>query len=603
MRQLVLTVLACICLGFLQAQPSYNLKQMQREQLGRGFLVFQDGDSLVCSWRLLPEDPADISFNILSKGQRINPSPITRSLFFKCPLSSLNAPVDSIVLEHVSGGFVSDISPARFISSLPYLSIPLHRPEGGTTPDGWRYIYNANDASVGDVDGDGEYEIILKWEPSNAHDNSHAGYTGPTLIDCYKPGKQNGFLWRINLGINIRSGAHYTPFLVYDFDGDGRAELAVKTADGTRDALGNCIGDSTADYRTERGTILTGPEFLTVFDGQTGRAITTTDYIPPRGYVNDWGDNYGNRSERYLACVAYLDGIHPSIVMCRGYYTRTVLAAFDLNGDTLQQKWVFDTNEPRWHDYAGQGNHNLRVADVDGDGCDEIIYGAMALDHDGTGLYNTRMGHGDAIHLMPFFPDSTSLQVWNVHENRRDGSELHDARTGRILFQLPSNEDVGRGMAADIDPTNPGVEMWSTESGGIRNVKGEVIARPRHISINSAVWWDGDLLRELLDHGRITKYNWKDQSMETLIDWNTDCTFNNGTKSNPCLSADILGDWREEVIIRTKDNRELRIYSTPLPTGHRLPTLMSDIPYRLSVATQNVGYNQPPDPGFYLGAP
>ena len=613
MKQFLLSALMLYGVASGFAQPAYNLEKIQRERLGRGLVVFQEGDSLVCSWRLLPEDSADIAFDIYMDGQKKNDAPITQSTFFKllAPQEAYQTPEITVVVHDSSEsstvvrGFPTNTSSSALALITNYVSIPLQQPEGGVTPDGRRYWYSANDASVGDVDGDGEYEIFLKWEPSNAHDNSHAGYTGPTYIDCYKFSNSKSFsrqlLWRICLGPNIRSGAHYTPFLVYDFDGDGRAELAVKTADGTRDGLGRCIGDSTADYRTQRGTILTGPEYLTVFDGQTGEAIATTEYIPPRGDVRDWGDEYGNRSERYLACVAYLDGIHPSIVMCRGYYTRTVLAAFDFKNKKLHSRWVFDTNETRWRSYAGQGNHNLRVADVDGDGCDEIIYGAMSVNNDGTGLYNTRMGHGDALHLMPFFPDKPELQVWNVHENRRDGSELHDASTGKVLFQVRSREDVGRGMAADIDPTNPGVEMWSIDSDGIRNVKGEVIARPRHISINSAVWWDGDLLRELLDHGRVTKYNWLNQENETLVDWNEECTFNNGTKSNPCLSADIFGDWREEVIIRTKDSRELRIYSTPLPTTHRMPTLMSDIPYRLSVATENVGYNQPPEPGFYLG--
>ena len=302
-----------------------------------------------------------------------------------------------------------------------------------------------------------------------------------------------------------------------------------------------------------------------------------------------------------IACIAYLDGHHPSVVMCRGYYTRTVLAAWDWDGQTLQQRWVFDTDDPRWRGYAGQGNHNLRVADVDADGCDEITYGSMAIDNDGTGLYNTRMGHGDALHLMPFYPDSTTLQVWDVHENRRDGSTLRDARTGRIIFQLKSNTDVGRGMAADIDPTSPGVEMWSSDSRGLRNVRGEVIAERVRIPINFAVWWDGDLLREMLDHERISKYDWTKQQSVPLKVFSPDGRFNNGSKSNPCLSADLLGDWREEVIVRTADSRELRIYTTTHPTSHRIPCLMEDIPYRLSVATENVGYNQPPETGFYLG--
>jgi rhamnogalacturonan endolyase len=315
-----------------------------------------------------------------------------------------------------------------------------------------------------------------------------------------------------------------------------------------------------------------------------------------------WGDSYGNRCDRFLACVAYLDGKHASAVFCRGYYTRSVLAAWDFDGKRLTSRWVFDTqSSDTLRAYAGQGNHNLRVADVDADGCDEIIYGAMVVDHDGHGLYSTRMGHGDALHLMPFFPDDPRLQVWSVHENKRDGSVLRDAATGRILFQLPSQSDVGRGMAADIDPRYPGVEMWSSASGGLLTNRGERIAQPRGLPVNFAVWWDGDLLREMLDRARVSKYDWRTERCNVLLDVSSACAFNNGTKSNPCLSADILGDWREEIVVRTHDSSALRIYLTTIPTTHRITCLMQDIPYRLSVATENVGYNQPPETGFYLG--
>jgi rhamnogalacturonan endolyase len=324
-----------------------------------------------------------------------------------------------------------------------------------------------------------------------------------------------------------------------------------------------------------------------------------------------------------LAGVGYLDGKHASAIFCRGYYTRTVLAAWDWNGKELKQHWVFDTNNEGvgkdgkpLRSYAGQGNHNLRVADVDGDGCDEIIYGSMAVDHDGSGLYNTGMGHGDALHLMAFDPKSDELQIWDCHENRKDGSDFRNARTGEVIFQIPSTKDVGRCMAADIDPTNPGLEMWSTDSHGIRNMKGEVIYTAedpddpqhkqhlklggRHLSVNFGIWWDGDLLRELLDHETVSKYDWQNHTIKDVTKFEG-VVFNNGTKSNPCLSADILGDWREEVIARTPDSSELRIFVSTIPTQYRINCLMEDIPYRLSTAAQNVGYNQPSEPGFYLG--
>ena len=241
------------------------------------------------------------------------------------------------------------------------------------------------------------------------------------------------------------------------------------------------------------------------------------------------------------------------------------------------------------------------MADVDGDGKDEIVYGAMCVDDNGKGLWNTRMGHGDAMHLMGFFPDSDQLQVWDVHENRRDGSTLIQAATGEVIAQIKSNDDVGRGMAADIDPTNPGVEMWSSSSGGILNTKGEVVSQAR-VSVNFAIWWTGDLNRELLDGARITKYNPEMKRVDILLDMTRECSFNNGSKSNPCLEADMLGDWREEVIVRTRRSDELRIYVTDYTTPYRFYTLMQDIPYRLSVATQNVAYNQPSELGCYFGS-
>ena len=595
------------------AQPNYNMQQIKREHLNRGVVAFRQDQQVIVSWRTLTSDATGQPFDIYRNGKKLNREPLTKGGTFFIDEN----PLTTTATYEVRGGNIN----GQYVLSdeaTSYLSVKLQKPADGETPDGRRYTYSANDASVGDVDGDGQYEIFLKWDPSNAHDNAHDGYTGPTLFDCYR--LDGTLLWRIDLGRNIRSGAHYTPFIVYDLDGDGKAEMMVRTSDGTRDSKGKIIGDATADYRhTGRpmtGRILTGKEYITIFNGLTGEAMDSKPYLPERGDPKGWGDEKANRSDRMLAAVGYLDGKKASAIFCRGYYTRSVLAAWDWDGKTLKSRWVFDTNNPQWASYAGQGNHNLRVADVDGDGCDEITYGSMAVDHDGRGLYNTGMGHGDAIHLMAFDPKSRELQVWDCHENRRDGSDFRNARTGEVIFKVPSKSDVGRAMAADIDPTNPGVEMWSADSHGIRNLKGEIINAakdaddPQHnnylmlggrwLPMNFGIWWDGDLLREMLDKGRVSKYNWKDNTIEDLFTL-PGIVFNNGSKSNPCLSADILGDWREEVIARTPDSSELRIFVSPIPTDYRINCLMEDIPYRLSTATQNVGYNQPSEPGFYLG--
>ena len=611
-RKLILTGLLTAVLS-AASQPNYDLQHISRERLNRGVVAFRSGEHVIISWRTLTSDATGEPFDILRNGKKLNRQPLTKGGTFFID----EHPLGQETTYEVRGGGVNGSFTIRD-SQDGYLPVRLQKPADGTTPDGRAYSYSANDASVGDVDGDGQYEIILKWDPSNAHDNAHDGYTGNTLFDCYR--LDGTRLWRIDMGINIRSGAHYVPFIVYDLDGDGKAEMLVRTSDGTRDGQGHVIGDSLADYRHHgrpmTGRILTGKEYITVFNGLTGEAMDTQPYIPQRGNPKDWGDEKANRSDRMLAAVGYLDGKRASAIFCRGYYTRTVLAAWDWDGKTLKNRWTFDTNEPEWKSYAGQGNHNLRVADVDGDGCDEITYGSMAVDHDGRGLYNTGMGHGDAIHLMAFDPKSRELQVWDCHENKRDGSDFRHARTGEVIFQIPSKSDVGRAMAADIDPTNPGVEMWSTDSHGIRDIKGNVINTtqdaddPQHhnhlilggrwLPVNFGIWWDGDLLRELLDRATVTKYDWKNKAIEEIVRF-PNVVFNNSTKSNPCLCADILGDWREEVIARTPDSSELRIFISPIPTDHRINCLMEDIPYRLSTAAQNVGYNQPSEPGFYLG--
>jgi len=613
--------LSALCLSVLFAttplfaQPNYA-PTLQKEVLGRGLAAIrQDSSHVAVSWRQLATDAAETAFNVYRDGRLLTKSPLTSATFYIDDNASVAAatyevrPV--IKRKELEEGTATYTLPAN--APVGYINIPLYKPSGGITPAGDRYEYSANDASVGDVDGDGEYEIILKWEPTNAHDNAHDGYTGNVLFDCYRLSGER--LWRIDLGPNIRAGAHYTQFMVFDLDGDGRAEVVMRTSDGTVDGQGTVIGDPYADYRhagdttavgrrrtpARQGRILTGNEYLTVFSGLTGEALHTVPYIPPRGNLSSWGDTNANRSDRFLACVAYLDGQHPSVVMCRGYYTRTVLAAFDWDGHQLRHRWTFDSDDEGNEAYAGQGNHNLRVADIDNDGCDEIIYGSCTINNDGTGLYSTGLGHGDALHLTAFIPGETRLQVWQCHETGGHGSTFRDAATGETLFRYPHPEDIGRCMAADIDPTSPGVEMWSGSSGGIRNISGQLVAEHvRGLSTNMAVWWDGDLLRELLDGTRIAKYNWDEQRCDVIFN-PEGVASNNSTKSNPCLAADLLGDWREEVLLRTRDSQALRLYVSTIPTDHRFVTFMADPVYRISVATQNVAYNQPTQPGFYFG--
>ena len=588
-----------------------NEEYRQMESLNRGLVAVKVENGVYIGWRLFGTDPEEITFNVYRDDQKVNHTPIKTSTNF---LDSNGTSDSSYYIRALLDGVELAPSEKATVWDTNYLTVPLNKPEGGISPDGVEYTYHANDASVGDVDGDGEYEIILKWDPSNSHDNAHKGYTGNVYLDAYK---LNGtHLWRIDLGRNIRAGAHYTQFLVYDFDGDGKAEIACKTADGTVDGQGKIIGDANADFRNSEGFILEGPEYLTIFEGPTGKELVTTDYDPPRGKGSDWGDDEGNRVDRFLACVAYLDGVKPSLVMCRGYYTRAVLVAYNWRDGELTKVWKFDSLKPGNEGYSGQGNHSVSVADVDEDGKDEIIYGSCVIDHNGQGLYTTGLGHGDAIHVGNLIPSRPGLEIFQVHEfPQENGTEIHDAKTGEILWGIPSVEDVGRGMVADIDPRYEGVEVWSsthwkTGGAGLYNSSGEKISETNPQSFNFAIWWDGDLLRELLDHeydeetgigvGKIDKWDYKNGKLVNIL--TADGTrSNNGTKGNPCLQADIFGDWREEVIWRTDDSTALRIYTTTDITDHRIYTLMHDPTYRLGIAWQNVAYNQPPHPGFFLG--
>ncbi|MDR1381841.1 MAG: rhamnogalacturonan lyase [Tannerella sp.] len=577
------------------------------EYLDRGLVAVKAADGVFLSWRLLDGDSSGESFNIYKNGVLLNQQPLSEAT---CYTDENGTVSDRYAVKTLSGKVAAEsktVSPWE----QPYKIIRMNRPEApeAGTPEPGRNApaYLPNDCGVGDLDGDGEYEIVVKWN-ARARDNSHEGMTDNVYLDAYKlDGTQ---LWRIDLGKNIRAGAHYTQFMVYDLDGDGIAEIACKTAPGTIDGRGEAVlldrDDPNMNYRNEKGHVIDGPEYLTVFNGKTGAAATTIPYNPPRG--NDlraiWGDAGGNRSDRYLACIAYLDGKHPSLVMCRGYYTRAVLAAYDFKDGKLTERWVYDSGlqKDTKNTAYGQGNHSIAVGDTDGDGCDEIIYGGAAIDHDGVLMYSTGLGHGDAHHLSDLNPDRKGLEFFTVHESKPNpaGVELRDARTGELLFGRPTTIDVGRGLAADIDPRYRGFEFWSSASDSVYNINGEVISTQKP-SVNFRIYWDGDLQDELLDGTKIAK--WNGNGTDLLVDFKTcGAASINGTKNNPCLSADLLGDWREEAIYYNQEEPDkLMIFTTVIPTQYRLPALMQDPVYRLSVAWQNVAYNQPPHLGFYIG--
>lgn len=580
--------------------------QRQMENLDRGLIAVKEKGDFYIGWRVLGTDPDNLGFNLYRKSGNkkpvlLNNSAINGATNFVDKTANPQEEntwyvktVQNNVEKEASGSFtIASNSPDK-----QYLSIPIKEVKD----------YIPNDVSVGDLNGDGKYELIVHLT-GRGKDNSFTGITDPPIFQAYT--LSGTFLWEINLGINIREGAHYTQFMVYDLNGDGISEFVCKTADGTVDSAGKIIGDGSKDWRDINpnsptfGKILEGPEYLSVFDGRTGKVITTTEYIPERGDIGAWGgkggngknDATGNRVDRFTACIAYLDGVHPSVVMCRGYYGRIVMAAWDFKDNKLTSRWVFDSKKGD-NPFSGMGNHNLSVADVDNDGKDEIIYGSMCVDDDGKGLYTTGFRHGDAIHVSDLDPDIPGLEVFGIHEieegTKGPGVTLFSAATGNLLFSDALNEDVGRGVADNIDSTRVGAQMWWSGNPTLYDIKGNKIGEaPR--STNFLIYWDADTSRELLNSNYIDKYG------KGRIFTADGALSNNGSKSTPALSADIFGDWREELILRSADNTELRIYSTTIPTTIRQYTLMHDPQYRLSIAWQNVGYNQPPHTSFYMG--
>ena len=589
------------------------------EKLSRGLIGIPTEEGMYFSWRMTLEDAAGLQFDLYrSSGGcaevKLNKEPIDRTSDFLD--RTVDYTVDNRWTLKATTGEVATWTRLKGEKRNPYLSIPVCKPEDGEIA-GESFTYTANDCSVGDLDGDGEYEIILKWSPSNSKRPPQRGFTGNTYLDAYKMDGRR--LWRIDLGPNVRSGAATTNFLVFDFDGDGCAEICCKTGDGTVDGLGHRIGDAQADWRTwdkkspTYGKIVNGPEYLTVFEGRTGKELDSKEYIPTRYPLDGWGgvggncgnDNTGGRSDRFTAGVAFLDGKTPSPIMVRGWYGRTVVAAWTFTNGALKHTWTFDSAAPGWEAYSGMGNHSVTVADFDGDGCDEICVGAMTVDHDGKGLFTTGLRHGDALHAGRFIPSRQGMQVFGVHENEGDNEivkrtpavAMFDGATGEIIWQDGLGQDAGRGVAADIDPRYDGAECWCNIGGLIRGDTGEIISNRKPDSCNFTIYWDADPLAELLDHVSISKWNWNAESTDLLLKAEG-VVSNNGTKGNPCLSGDILGDWREEVIWPSEDQTELRIYSTTIPAVDRRATWMNDRQYRLAIAWQNVAYNQPPHPSF-----
>jgi hypothetical protein len=719
-----------------EASGPHGSHGVQLEHLDRGLVAVTTSTGVFLSWRLLGGEVTGHSdkgmtgadFHVYRDGERI--ATVTDSTNY---LDAGGTPAAEYRVAALVDGAETGRSRAVSPWSGAFHDLPLRRPADGVTPAGETYTYSANDMSVGDVDGDGQYEYVVKWDPSNSKDVSQVGYTGNAYIDVYE---LDGTLrHRVDLGVNIRAGAHYTQFLVYDFDGDGRAEMMFKTAPGTKvityrpngevaaerfitmpkqdvragfthhddyrlsaqgyyehivrmfrgwhehpevvaghwpatleeafgiepryayplsradaEALADHFIDVYAPGRSSRnnlrafeGFIVDGPEYLTVFDGATGDELQTIRYQPER--TDDglmWGDyalpriEPGNRVDRFLATVAYLDGAHPAAVFARGVYTRTTLIAYTWTGKRLKKVWYVDSDwvpmtnpfndsphgrdgaDPEYAKITTQGGHSLSAADVDGDGNQEIVYGSATIDDDGGVLYSSfdvlppgsadpgalrRLGHGDALHVADIDPNRPGREIYMVHEHgplAPYGHAMRDAATGKVLFGGFTGVDTGRGMVGDILPDRPGLEAWASSGVGLWTAAGDFIG-PATPGTNQSIRWAADMTTQIVDGAGTVTPTIKDWRRGTLLTATGTLT-NNGTKGNPSLVADIFGDWREEMLVRTADSSAVRIYISTEVTDRKLHTLMHDPQYRVEIARQQTVYNQPAYPGFYLGS-
>lgn len=615
MRKLLTTVLLAL------ATFSASYAQRITDKLDRGLIAQKVSSGVYLNWRILGEEYYDVTYNVYRDGVKLNETPLSVSNYKDNSGTTASKYTVSAVVRGVEQKQCAAVSPW----SSSYKEIKL-------THDDIKSTLIPNDACCADVDGDGEVEILMKFDneseisqsfPKNGPKINGVDTKEYSIFEVLKlDGKR---LWWVNCGPNMGDFQNNEQNIVgYDWDCDGKAEVIMRLlegstihmADGSIYTIGSNGQNSNSwtNYRAATGGgtnwfMHEGKEFLVYCNGATGEIYQCIDFPLARLESGEtsldkaWGDGYGHRSNKFFFGAPYLDGHKPSVFLARGIYTRHKMAAYDVEPNThkLIQRWKWYNNSNGY--WKGQGFHNYGIADVDEDGRDEIVYGSMVIDDNGKGLSTTGLGHGDAQHCSDFNPYTKGLEIYTCNEDQ-PGNNYRNATTSKIYHRYDAGRDDGRAMMGNFTDNFPGSQGCSAREGAISSITyGSVSGMDATgINTNFRIYWDGDLCSETFNYlngknteGCVAKYgSW------TPIYTCSGSMTNNDTKGTPCYQGDILGDWREEIIMRTANNN-IRIYSTPTSTSYRIPTLWSDHQYRNAMVWQMCGYNQPPHISYFLG--
>lgn len=585
------------------------------DKLDRGLVAVKTTKGVYCSWRIQADEYYDVKYNLYRDGTKVNAEPLDVSNF----TDTSGSESSQYTVKAVLNGVEQQASKAATVFKSNYKEIKIKHDAS------LKATYEPNDACCADVDGDGEVEILMKFNNKEEGEQLYPK-NGPTIngvatkeysmLACLK---QDGtVLWWVNCGPNMGDFQNNEQNIVgYDWDMDGKAEVVMRLeegstvhmADGTTYTIGanGKNGSSWTNYREPKGSGSVewfthyGKEFLWYCEGATGKPYQCIEF--PLKRLEDgetdlkaaWGDGYGHRSSKYFFGAPYLDGKHPSIFLGRGIYTRHKFIAYDVDPKThdLKVRWKWTNNQPGspWY---GQGYHNYIVADVDWDGRDEIVWGSMVIDDNGMGLSTTGLGHGDAQHIGDFNPYIHGQEMFACNEDN-PSNNYRDATTSKIYYRKTDTNDDGRCLAGNFYNDFPGAVGHSAHDTPISTVTNEhVSTNTNGLSMNFRIYWDGDLLEECFNNTEVTK-----PGVGTIATF-LGAYSNNGTKATPCYQGDIFGDWREEVIERTADNN-IRIYTTNEPTKWRNYSLWYDHQYRNGMVWQPCGYNQPPHVSYFLG--